>query len=153
MTKPAAISAQLVDVRNIGMHKCIKLTLHVPAEQAPEIMAAFGWPTATDPVPVALARLEVMPDRPAREPDPPARAHIAPEKRLVQQAGMCCRDPVFRKFMVEEGKARSADKIEVTEAVRFYCGVDSRAEIIPGTPAGDKWDHLWSRFQAWRLAG
>ncbi len=58
MTKPAAITAELVDVRNVGMHKCIKLTLHVPAERAAEVIAAFGWATAVDPVPVALARLD-----------------------------------------------------------------------------------------------
>lgn len=57
MNKPAAISAQLVDMRNVGTHKCLKLTLHVPEEQALDAIAAFGWPTGAAPVPVAIARL------------------------------------------------------------------------------------------------
>ena len=88
MKNAAAISAQLVDVRNVGQHKCVKLTLHVPAEQAGMVMAAFGWPTQVDPVPVAIARLnpeaakEVMPDRPGPVPtnDTQSREEVMPNK-------------------------------------------------------------------------
>lgn len=146
MTAPAAIAAQLVDMRNVGTHKSLKLTLHVPEEYALKTIEAFGWPTMVDPVPVALARLD--PDQAAKP-----RPKVAVEKRLTQQAGICCSDPVFRRFMVEEGKAYSPDESEVTIAVRSYCGVSSRSEIIPGSPAADKWDRLWGRFQAWKLAG
>ena len=38
---PAAITAQLVDVRNVAAHKSVRLELHVPAEQAGLVMAAF----------------------------------------------------------------------------------------------------------------
>lgn len=61
MTDARAISAQLVDVRNIGVHKSIKLTIHVPEEQAMKVMELFGWPTMVAPVPVALARLNEQP--------------------------------------------------------------------------------------------
>jgi len=94
MKNAAAISAQLVDVRNVGQHKCVKLTLHVPAEQAGMVMAAFGWPTQVDPVPVAIARLnpenvkEVMPTgpilagRPTSENrrDTQSREEVMPDK-------------------------------------------------------------------------
>lgn len=53
----AAIAAQLVDMRNVGTHKVLKLTIHVPEEQALEAIAAFGWPTGVSPVPIAIARL------------------------------------------------------------------------------------------------
>jgi len=59
----AAIAAQLVDMRNVGTHKVMKLTIHVPEEQALAAIAAFGWPTGVNPVPIAIARLvekEVM---------------------------------------------------------------------------------------------
>jgi hypothetical protein len=46
-----------VDARNIGTHKSLKLTLHIPAEMAEAFIRDFGWPTAADPIPVALARL------------------------------------------------------------------------------------------------
>lgn len=61
----AAIAAQLVDMRNVGTHKVLKLTIHIPEEQALAAIAAFGWPTGVDPVPIAIARMktekEVMP--------------------------------------------------------------------------------------------
>lgn len=59
MNKPAAIAAQLVDVRNVSTHKCIRMIVEVPAEQAMAVIAAFGWPTGVDPVPVAIARLDL----------------------------------------------------------------------------------------------
>ena len=58
MTDARAISAQLVDIRNVGTHKVVKLTLHAPEEQAMMIMKLFGWPTGVNPIPVALARLD-----------------------------------------------------------------------------------------------
>lgn len=57
MDDATAISAQLVDARNIGTHKSLKLTLHIPAEMAEAFIRDFGWPTAAEPIPVALARL------------------------------------------------------------------------------------------------
>lgn len=57
MTDARAISAQLVDIRNVGTHKVVKLTIHAPEEHAMRIMELFGWPTGVNPVPVAIARL------------------------------------------------------------------------------------------------
>ena len=58
MDNRAAIMGELVDVRNIGTHKCVKLTIHVPAEYAMRVFDAFGWPTAAEPVQIAIARLD-----------------------------------------------------------------------------------------------
>lgn len=153
MNKRAAIAADLVDVRNIGFNKSIKLTLHVPAERAAEVMAAFGWPTAVDPVPVALARLNAQP---ASEPEPPVRARkpVAPEKRLAQQAGILCADPVFQRFLFEHDilKHPNVDPEDAATAIRLICHVETRADILPGTPAAAEWDRLLSKFTAWKLA-
>lgn len=74
MSNAAAIMASLVDVRNLGTEKCIKMTIHVPAEQAMQVLEAFGWPTAVNPVPVAIARLnQFAGEVPTRaNPVPPA---------------------------------------------------------------------------------
>src|ERR1019366_6428507 len=58
MSEPAAIIASLVDVRNIAEHSSVVLKIHVPQERALEVIAAFGWPTGANPVPVAIARLD-----------------------------------------------------------------------------------------------
>lgn len=57
MTDAAIISGSLVDVRNVGTHKSVKLTIHVPEEYAMKVVEAFGWPTGVNPVPVAIAHM------------------------------------------------------------------------------------------------
>ena len=62
MTKPAAIYGSLVDLRNVGVHKSLRLTVEVPAELAAQVIEAFGWPTHAAPVPIAMARMnDVLP--------------------------------------------------------------------------------------------
>jgi hypothetical protein len=72
---------------------------------------------------------------------------------LVQQAGICCSDPVFRQFLYEHEMLvdiTTANKDEAATAVRMICHVQSRREFIPGTPAGDRWEALYGQFLAWR---
>jgi hypothetical protein len=146
MGKPSVIAAYLVDMRNIGAHKSLKLTLHIPEEHALHAIEAFGWPTGVNPVYVELTRLD--PDAAVM----PRKQELTPDKKLVRRIGMLCGDPVFARFMFEEGKAASTDEQEIAAAVRAYCGVRSRTEIIPGSPAKEKWDRLEARFQAWLVA-
>jgi hypothetical protein len=167
----AAIQAQLVDMRNVGTHKSLKLTLHIAQEFALEAINAFGWPTMQDPVPVALAHLnpetvnEVMPDKratpepsndtsPASGPDIPARAHkpVAADKRLAQQAGICCADRQFQLWLGINYKTSIQSEEEAAYFVRQYCKVNSRSEIKPGTEAGRLFDRLYSHFVIWRDA-
>lgn len=57
MSDYAAVTGSLVDVRNVGTHKCVKLSIEVPEEMALKVMESFGWPTGTNPVTVVVARL------------------------------------------------------------------------------------------------
>lgn len=59
MSKPIAAEGSLVDIRNVSTHKVVRLVIDVPAEKAGEIIAMFGWPTQVDPVPVAIAKLDM----------------------------------------------------------------------------------------------
>jgi hypothetical protein len=58
MEKPAAILAALVDMRNVGTHKSLKLTLHIAEEHALDAIRAFGWPTGANPVLVGVGRAD-----------------------------------------------------------------------------------------------
>ena len=58
MTDAAIIAGSLVDAKNVNSHKCMRLIIDVPAENALKVIAAFGWPTMVNPVSVAVARLE-----------------------------------------------------------------------------------------------
>ena len=151
MKNAAAIAAQLVDVRNVGLHKCIKLTLHVPAEQAAEVMAAFGWPTAAEPVPVALARL----NKPASESEPPvrARSNVAPEKRLARDAALMCKEAGFQQWLRREYRGtwrltdyKMPDEERAAATVRILCHVASRADIRPGSDAERIWLGIVTRY-------
>ena len=57
MSDAAIIQGSLIDVRNAGQHKEVILKIAVPAELAMRVLDAFGWPTAVNPVSVAVARL------------------------------------------------------------------------------------------------
>lgn len=57
MTDAAIIAGALVDMKNVSTHKCMRLIIDVPAENALKVIAAFGWPTMVNPVSVAVARL------------------------------------------------------------------------------------------------
>lgn len=85
----------------------------------------------------------------------PLRKPVAPEQRLTRQSAIVCNEPSFWRFLNETCKALPRgclvhDGPEAAVVVRAECGVKSRNEIIPGTPAGDRWDALYSRYVAWR---
>jgi len=149
--KPAAISASLVDVRNIAQHKCVRLEIHVPAEQTGLVLAAFGWPTGVDPVPVAIARLnptKAVSDasKPAGEPKERRRFQ---ELSLPQQAGMRCEEKSFWAFLIQEMNYDCPNATTAADAVRDICGVTSRADIRDGEPSGKRWDRLNADYVNW----
>lgn len=151
MDNPAAIMASLVDVRNIAAHKCVRLEIHVPVEQAGAVMAAFGWPTAVSPVAVAIARLDTT--KAASEPVKSA-GDVKERRRFVdlplsQQAAMRNNEPRFRKFLDE--RAAKIDEIvrDHADYVRGICNVKSRSEITAGQLSGNRWLMLNEEYEAW----
>lgn len=80
----------------------------------------------------------------------PGRAQVAPEKRLVQRAGILCSDPLFQAFLLENKMIPSKNENDAAVAVRMICGVDSRVEIIPGSASAKVFDDLYGKFIAWR---
>lgn len=156
MSAPAAIQAQLVDVRNVSSHKCVRLEIHVPAEQAGDVMAAFGWPTMADPVPVALARLIAEHAKPEAE-GPRTNRRMFSDMPLPQQAALRCQEPQFQEFLVDTGRLHLLNATaNVAEVVRQLCGVKSRSDIGKGpndrstNDSGFKWRALDAEYYAWQ---
>ena len=121
-----------------------------PAEERWFAIAALDPKRPVDAIPVVLDNAEPAPAA-VREAvgalDPAAsrpRKPVAPEKRLAQQAGIACADPLFRKFIGVESELAAAIH------VRELCGVGSRSEIVPRTAPGLMWADTYSRFVAWR---
>lgn len=66
---------------------------------------------------------------------------------LSQQAGMRTDDKSFQEFL--ETQVPIHDEESYADAIRSICGVESRAEIKPGTPAAVSWAALEVRYQDW----
>ncbi len=103
-----------------------------PKEVMPPDQSKHHQPSDTTPAPLQSA------------------GRAKPEKRLAQRAAILCGDPVFQRFIEESEHTGCRNEEDAADAVRFLCGINSRAEIRPGTPAAVRWDKLYSRFIAWR---
>lgn len=175
--KPAAIAGSLVNMRNVGTHKSVALTIHVQEEAAEAIIKAFGWATMTNPVPVAIARLNGSPEPEPKEgptltftgrylegvdgrdePEPVPREEVIRRARAlkggpqtaVKQAGIVCKEPEFWSFLNPLHFNTEVNEKIAAQFVRAYCGVKSRADITPGSEAEHKWNKLFLEYGAWR---
>jgi hypothetical protein len=140
--KPALLDGMLVDVRNVASHKCVRLSIEVPAERAREVLEAFGWPTGVDPIPVAIARLGAVAQR-IEQPDPTGKVAgsipAGSPKTYAQQAGILCQQQSY--------DVPSADHAAV--ALREICGVESRKDLVPGSMEGERFRNLKAAFDIW----
>jgi hypothetical protein len=157
MDDRAAIIASLVDVRNIAEHSSVVLKIHVPQERALEVIATFGWPTGANPVPVAIARLDtnVAPPKLVE-----ALGDSAPKERLAgerhkfhelpmpTQAAIKSQDVTFQLWASAQSWGEGLP--DAASAIRRFCGVNSRADILPGTGAGDLWISLLREYEGFR---
>ena len=155
----------------MGAHKSIKLTIHVPEEQARQVVDLFGWPTMVDPVPVALARLQegggarrptrhpTIDTTPVPLPDKPAGRAKREWRELTPagQAGIRCNEPRFQAFLREAinrfGLSTHDDcrnENEAAEIVRDLCRVESRSQINKTNPESLRlWHLLEGDYQLW----
>lgn len=110
---------------------------------------AYSDDTEREPAPAGVVSPNTTqsPARDFRQLTPPQARAFRP-LTLPQRVALTCQDELFQRFMIVEGKAR--DEADVPDAVRVYCGVKSRAEIVPGSHPADKWDRLLSRYVAWQ---
>jgi len=137
----AAFQATFTDWRLIKGRKVVQIVFEVPLEGADEAYRVLdGMPDPGASVWCAIARLreETAPSSPSK-----------PVQRLVQQACICCKKPVFQLFLRISGMPVSNAE-EAAVAVRLICSVDSRSKIEPGSPAAIAWDKLYSQYVAWR---
>lgn len=138
----------VIDCRADDRHKgYIKLTVHVAHENAPLAANLIGFPTKQNPVAISIVRKAEQPAAVIEE--------AKPKSLLARNAAILCADPVFQAFLREcrEGKFLNVQVNDAESAalmVRYLCRVKSRAEIIEGTPAADRWLAFHARFIAWK---
>ena len=166
MGKPAAIAGSLVDAKNIHSHKALRLIIEVPAEHAPRVFEAFGWPTMASPVPVAVARLNetAQPSAPegaggtaetAAKPSPDTIRQKWNDLRPSQQAALRCNDPEFHRFLSRTAPlywrqfaGGAVDR--AAQVVRSHTNVRSRREFDTDPDAAKRWHALDAEFWAWQ---
>jgi hypothetical protein len=163
MNKPAAIAGSLVDAKNVNTHKCVRLSIDVPAELAAQVFAAFGWPTMADPVPVAIARLNSIAgssngrtsdfdsENAGSSPAPATKERRKwDELPPSQQAAIRCGEPAFQQYVIHLTGAREMDAERAAQFVRDNCNVTSRSQLND-TPEGRvRWATLERAFQEWK---
>ena len=98
--RPAAFYAAYVDAKFMRGLKVMRLSIDIPIEQSNEFLLTFGAPNGTDPVPVAIARLNIGPGstQGSAETSPPSAAEGQDKPRTYtrsQRAAMKCQDEAF----------------------------------------------------------
>lgn len=171
MADKPIIQASLVDTRNVGTDKELKIELRIPAEMATRFFEIFGWPTRVSPVPVALVPLKggspqeaVSADAFERNPkeqkleildEAIGKLETVKEREVftkmprVRQAGILCNDPAFWRFLEEKFPTRHIITPEdAAEVVRWHCIVASRRDLDMVEIAAKRWDALEAGFYA-----
>lgn len=70
--------------------------------------------------------------------------------RAVQSAGMLCRNPLFQKWMEDQGHAFIADEHNATEGLKSFCKIESRSELKTNRSARELFLKLREEFNASR---
>lgn len=95
-----------------------------------------------------VALVAIDDDEQPTAPDTTIRAN-----RAIQSAGMLCRNPVFQRFMIDEGLLEDKDEItdaETADALRNVLGVQSRADFHEDDNAVKAFEELRDNFLNWR---
>jgi hypothetical protein len=142
MTASAIISGDFATFRHVQGRKVLQLVIEVPAESASSVFSTFGYPGSGNPIPVAVARLV---EQPKAEPTKQRTPFI--DLPLAQQAAMRCNEMGFWFFIRERGgKCEGPD--DAARFVRLHCNVSSRADIVEGSTAGERWKALEGEYFA-----
>jgi hypothetical protein len=162
----AAFQATYSDFKLIRSRKCVQIVLEVPLEKSNEALTALGgMPDPAEEKWCAIAMLDLKAIKQSvgdaghvasagngkdKAPSPTVSRHpVALDKKLAQRAGIMCSDPAFHRYLAEVGKLSDVNEEEAAAYVRTLCGVQSRSEIRPGTPAADKFSFLLSSYTLW----
>lgn len=132
------LRATYADLKTVKTRSTCQLILELPIEALTDVVALLGAPVPGNEVWVAVARL-----REAAEPAAGSEKHKTTS--LAQIAGILCNEGAFKTFMRRE-KGYSQD---TAEAVRLYCGVDSRADLDRNPEAAAVFRDLRGDYDAW----
>lgn len=152
MSEPTAIRATYADFRNVKTRQVCQIILEIPAEQSAEALRFLGGvPIAGTEKWFAIAPLDPKAGTPKEKAQ--AAKKSWQEMQLSQQAGILANDKNFWIFLEAANicAVRVGTADDAALQIRAFCEVQSRSEIIPGTPAAEKWRELVSEYRTWNL--
>ena len=146
--KPAALFASYTDAKFMRGLKMLRVTLELPIEKGPEFFAMFGYPDATDPVPVAIARLN--PQAPVAEPSSGV-SRAEPEGKKVytrsQIAALKIRDAHFQYWLGVSGDVEPGEReIEADAILKDTLSIQSKRELDTDPKKAEAWDKLLTSY-------
>ena len=132
----------------------LRVVIDVDPNEVPKALAGLNKPG----IPLAIARLtnqaavEHDRSRMTEAPADPLPAHKLPSP-LSSRVAMTCGERSFWRFLGERTGLQSVDKDAAADIVRRMCGVGSRSEIKPGTPAAERWESIRADYEHWQRTG
>jgi hypothetical protein len=138
----------------------LRVVIDVDPAEVPKALAGLNKPG----IPLAIARLtnqaavEHDRSRMAEAPADPLPAHKLPTP-LSSRVAMTCGEQSFSTFLRSfdpdgfGAVEQSGCATPVTQYVRDFCGVPSRKDIRPGTPAAERWDSLRAEYEMFQRTG
>lgn len=162
MSDPTAIRATFSDFKIVRTRSVVQLIFEIPIELADASLATLGGlPRSDSERWVGIARLDERKfDAEGNLPDEDKNYHegesvIVDEMRkrrpfcelkFSQQAGIKSSDLKFQLWLSNLPVGKESE--DAASAIRAFCGVETRANIIPGTRAGDRWIELLRMYEA-----
>jgi len=147
MSKHAAIKATFSDLQLVKTRKLAKLIFELPIDEADEALDVLGGLPRSDRERwVGITLLDMKLAVIATVSDEVSHRAFC-DLPFPQQAGIKSNDTTFQLWMSVH---HNVPGVDCAGAIRNYCGVNSRANILPGTPAGDKWRELLRAFENYR---
>lgn len=163
---PAAIMGDFASYRPVLGRKVLQVVIEVAIERQAEVFAALGYPTGGGSIPVAVTRLNAgsangrpsdfgsenagSTPAPATKPERHRWSELSP----TEQSGILCREADFIEFAASAAPevwsgCPHAPVHKAAAVVRHFCGVNSRADIEPGSEAARRWNQLQIRYGSW----
>ena len=132
-----AIKGTYADFKTVKSRSVVQMVIEIPIEQSTELVSKFGIPIPSEEVWVAVARLQTN----------PVRVLTNPEKNLVQNVVLLCRDNEFGFFLKTKGMDLDPNDAEsVGNALKRYLEIQSRKEIATNSKVRKLWYALYEEY-------
>lgn len=145
-TQRPIIQGTYSDFKTVKSRKVLQIIVEVPIENMQQALNVLGAPNPHAETHVAIAPLK--PEATEGKPTVVEGKQPAP---LAQKIAILCQDQVFIRFLNERVNWVH-DQYTAAECIRKCCQVQSRSEIENNQQAKEKWESIYSQFQAWKEA-